>query len=111
MKQSILTLLAATCVFGGGAIAQDLTCLTESERARAGLYAQLQQEAYVARLAGERVDLQRQIRELAEDRDGYISKKVEEAGGFKDSLDQKIYDAVSEQAGKAGLEYSDGPEY
>ncbi len=70
-----------------------------------------EQEAYVARLAGERADLQRQIRELAEDRDGYISKKVEEAGGFKDSLDQKIYDAVSEQAGKAGLEYSDGPEY
>lgn len=70
-----------------------------------------EQEAYVARLAGERVDLQRQIRELAEDRDSYISKKVEEAGGFKDSLDQKIYDAVSEQAGKAGLEYSDGPEY
>ena len=70
-----------------------------------------EQEAYVARLAGERTDLQRQIRELAEDRDSYISKKVEEAGGFKDSLDQKIYDAVSEQAGKAGLEYSDGPEY
>ena len=70
-----------------------------------------EQEAYVARLAGERVDLQRKIRELAEDRDSYISKKVEEAGGFKDSLDQKIYDAVSEQAGKAGLEYSDGPEY
>jgi len=70
-----------------------------------------EQEAYVARLAGERADLQRQIRELAEDRDSYISKKVEEAGGFKDSLDQKIYDAVSEQAGKAGLEYSDGPEY
>jgi Mg-chelatase subunit ChlD len=70
-----------------------------------------EQEAYVARLAGERANLQRQIRELAEDRDSYISKKVEEAGGFKDSLDQKIYDAVSEQAGKAGLEYSDGPEY
>ena len=70
-----------------------------------------EQEAYVGRLAGERADLQRQIRELADDRDSYISKKVEEAGGFKDSLDQKIYDAVSEQAGKAGLEYSDGPEY
>ena len=70
-----------------------------------------EQEAYVARLAGERADLQRQIRELADDRDSYISKKVEEAGGYKDSLDQKIYDAVSEQAGIVGLEYSDGPEY
>ena len=70
-----------------------------------------EQEAYVARLAGERADLQRQIRELADDRDSYISKKVEEAGGYKDSLDQKIYDVVSEQAGIVGLEYSDGPEY
>jgi len=51
------------------------------------------------------------MRELAEDRDGYISKKVAEAGGFKDSLDQKIYDAVAEQAAVAGLEYDDGPEY
>ena len=51
------------------------------------------------------------MRELAEDRDGYISKKVAEAGGFKDSLDQKIYDAVAEQATVAGLEYEDGPEY
>ncbi|MFQ5547514.1 MAG: VWA domain-containing protein [Woeseia sp.] len=70
-----------------------------------------EQAAYVAELADRRADLQRQIRELSEDRDGYIKKKVEEAGGFKDSLDQKIYDAVAEQAGKAGLEYSDGPEY
>jgi Mg-chelatase subunit ChlD len=70
-----------------------------------------EQKAYVAQLAGERADLQRQIRDLAEDRDDYLKKKVEEAGGFKDSLDQKIYDAVAEQAGKAGLEYKDGPEY
>ncbi|MFQ6004304.1 MAG: VWA domain-containing protein [Woeseia sp.] len=70
-----------------------------------------EQAAYVSGLAAERADLQRQIRELSADRDGYIKKKVEEAGGFKDSLDQKIYDAVAEQAGKAGLEYNDGPDY
>jgi Mg-chelatase subunit ChlD len=70
-----------------------------------------EQRAYISELAEERVDLKRQISALAGDRDSYIGKKVEEAGGFKDSLDQKIYDAVSEQAGKAGLEYSDGPEY
>ena len=28
-----------------------------------------------------------------------------------DSLDQKLYDAVKEQAGEAGLEYEDGPAY
>ncbi len=70
-----------------------------------------EQAAYVAKLADDRADLQRQIRELAEDRDGYLAKKVEEAGGMKDSLDQKLYDAVKEQAGKAGFEYADGPAY
>lgn len=70
-----------------------------------------EQQAYVAELAQERSDLQRQMRELAEDRDDYISKKVNEAGGYKDSLDQKIYEAVAEQAAVAGLEYKDGPEY
>lgn len=70
-----------------------------------------EQEAYIAGLAGERADLQRQIRELAEDREEYLRKKVEEAGGYKDSLDQKIYEAVSEQASEAGLQYADGPEY
>ena len=69
------------------------------------------QEAFVAELAEERADLQRQIRKLSEDRDGYLAKKVDEAGGLKDSLDQKLYDAVKEQAGKAGLEYEDGPTY
>jgi hypothetical protein len=70
-----------------------------------------EQQAYIAGLAQERTDLQRQMRELAEDRDGYITKKVEEAGGYKDSLDQKIYETVAEQAAVAGLEYKDGPEY
>ena len=70
-----------------------------------------EQEAYVAELAEERIDLQRQIRELSEDRDGYLAKKVEEAGGLKSSLDQKLYDAVKEQAKDVGLEYEDGPTY
>jgi hypothetical protein len=70
-----------------------------------------EQKAYVADLAVKRDDLQRQIRSLSEDRDGYLAKKVEEAGGMKDSLDQQIYEAVKEQAGKAGLEYEDGPSY
>jgi len=70
-----------------------------------------EQSAYVARLADERADLKRQIQELSVDRDGYIAKKVDEAGGMKDSLDQKLYEAVKEQAGKAGLEYESGPTY
>jgi hypothetical protein len=70
-----------------------------------------EQEAYVAGLAEERADLQRQIRELSQERDGYLDRKVEEAGGLEDSLDQKLYDTVKEQAVKAGLEYEDGPAY
>jgi len=70
-----------------------------------------EQKAYVARLATTRDDLQRQIREMSADRDGYLAKKVEEAGGLKDSLDAKLYAAVKEQAEKAGLEYEDGPAY
>jgi hypothetical protein len=70
-----------------------------------------EQKAYVARLATERNDLQLQIRELSEDRDGYLTKKVKEAGGLKDSLDQKLFEAVKQQAHKAGLEYADKPSY
>jgi len=70
-----------------------------------------EQKAYVAELAGERADLQRQIQELSIDRDGYLAKKVDDAGGLADSLDQKLYDAVKEQASEVGLEYEDGPAY
>ena len=70
-----------------------------------------EQEAYVAGLAAERADLQRQIKDLAQDRNEYLSKKVEEAGGMESSLDLQLYEAVKEQAGEAGLEYRDGPAY
>ncbi len=70
-----------------------------------------EQSAFVAKLADDRADLQRQIRELSLGRDGYLAKKVDEAGGLADSLDQKLYDAVKEQAGEAGLEYENGPAY
>ncbi len=73
--------------------------------------ARAEQKTYLEGLASKRDDLQRKIRVLSADRDGYLAKKVEEAGGLKDSLDQKLYEAVKEQAGKAGLEYEDGPSY
>ena len=63
------------------------------------------------KLAAERADLQQKIRQLAEDRESFIAQKVEEAGGLESSLDKRLYEAVKEQAGKAGLEYSDGPAY
>lgn len=69
------------------------------------------QAEHVARLAEERADLQARISALADDRSEYIAKKVEEAGGLGDSLDQKLYDVVSRQAAEAGFEYAEGPKY
>ncbi|MGK2927202.1 MAG: vWA domain-containing protein [Lysobacterales bacterium] len=69
------------------------------------------QAEHVARLAEERAELQARISALADDRGEYIAKKVEEAGGLGDSLDQKLYDVVSRQAAEAGFEYAEGPEY
>lgn len=70
-----------------------------------------EQEAVIVRLADERADLTRQIRELAERRDAYLDRKVTEEGGARDSLDQKIFETVVKQAGKAGFSYGDGPDY
>ena len=70
-----------------------------------------ERQAVMEGLAEERNELQRQIRELADERSHYIEKKVDEDGGAADSLDQKLYEIVSEQAAVAGLEYSEGPEY
>ena len=70
-----------------------------------------EQEAFVFELAEKRAGLQRQIQDLSLDRDGYLAKKVEEAGGMESSLDKKLYDAVKDQAGEAGLDYADGPTY
>jgi len=70
-----------------------------------------EQKAYVTELSEKREELQRQIRDLSADRSGYIAKKVDAAGGMENSLDQKLYDAVKEQAGEVGLEYEDGPAY
>jgi hypothetical protein len=70
-----------------------------------------EQQEYLAGLVGERSELQQQIKGLSTDRDDYLAKKVEEAGGLKDSLDQKLFEAVKAQAGKVGLEYEDDPSY
>jgi hypothetical protein len=70
-----------------------------------------EQAEFIVETSRKREDLQRQIRELSEERGDYIAKKVDEAGGMKASLDQKLYDAVKGQASEVGLEYRDGPAY
>jgi Mg-chelatase subunit ChlD len=64
-----------------------------------------QQKALIEETAHRRNELQQQIGDLSEKRSDFLRKKVEEAGGAGDSLDEKIYSAVREQAGKKGLRY------
>ncbi len=63
------------------------------------------QKAVVEETAERREAIKREIRTLAEQRDAYLSKEVEAAGGAEGSLDHGIYDAVREQAAGAGLRY------
>jgi len=70
-----------------------------------------EQKAHLARLSEDRAQIRQQISQVAAEREAYIAKKAEEADGFKDSLDQKIYDVVSRQAEAEGFEYAEGPEY
>ena len=59
----------------------------------------------VSESAAKRSELQRQIRLLADQRDDYAAEQIAASGGAKDSLDDKIYGAVREQAAKSGLSY------
>ena len=67
--------------------------------------AQAEQQLLIEETAQRRNDLQRQIRELSEKRTGFLRKKVKEDGGAGDSLDERIYRTVRDQAGTAGLSY------
>lgn len=64
-----------------------------------------EQKALIMETASRRNELQRQIRELSQNRSAFLKKKVEELGGARDSLDHKIYSAIREQAGRKGLRY------
>ncbi|MGB5177746.1 MAG: vWA domain-containing protein [Gammaproteobacteria bacterium] len=71
-----------------------------------------EQAAIISKTAERRDELQRQIHDLTQERSVYLEKKVEEAGGARDSLDDKIYRAVREQAGRLGMSYdADAPAY
>lgn len=64
-----------------------------------------ERQAVVSDAAERRDALQKEIATLAEQRDAYLRRKIEERGGAEDSLDQKIYRAVRDQAQAAGLRY------
>jgi hypothetical protein len=63
------------------------------------------QQALITETAERRKELKRQISELAGQRADYLKKKLEDSGSGRDSLDDKIYKVVRDQAGKVGLHY------
>lgn len=70
-----------------------------------------EQKAHIARLAAERARIRQEIVEIGGKREVFIAEKADKAGGFIDSLDQKLYDVVARQAAAVGLEYEEGPKY
>lgn len=68
-------------------------------------------QAVVDATAAKRRDLQSQIKELSGKRDGFLKDQAAATEGAAESLDHKIYDTVRAQAGRAGLDYEDGPAY
>ena len=71
-----------------------------------------EQMEVIGEQAKRRDKLQQEIRQLSESRGSYIKQKVEAEGGAEDSLDEKIYGAVKDQAASVGLTYdSDSASY
>jgi hypothetical protein len=71
-----------------------------------------EQMEVITRQAKRRNELQQEIRELSESRSNFIKEKIAAEGGADDSLDEKIYSAVKDQAASAGLTYeSDSASY
>jgi len=63
------------------------------------------QQAFIAETAQQRKELTQEIQQLAKQRNTYIKKQLNEKGGASDSLDEKIFSAVRDQAAKKGLRY------
>ena len=61
--------------------------------------------AVIEEQAQRRDELKQEIKKLSESRNRFIRQKVEAEGGADDSLDEKIYRAVKDQAASVGLTY------
>jgi len=70
-----------------------------------------ERKALVEKNTAIRADLKEQIKTLSKQRDEYAAKQIAAQGGAKDSLDDRIYGAVREQAAKTGLAYPEAPKY
>ncbi len=64
-----------------------------------------ERQTLVSQTAAKRDAIKSQIQDLADERAHYLKDKVEAEGGASASLDHKLFEAVREQAGAAGLSY------
>jgi Mg-chelatase subunit ChlD len=64
-----------------------------------------EQEAFISKARKERNEIETEIKQLADQRNDYLRKKVVAEGGKKDSLDVKLYGAIQKQAKDKGLVY------
>ncbi len=64
-----------------------------------------EQKAVIAQTAKKRDDLQREIKDLADQRAKFLDEQVAITGGAGASLDAKIYEAIREQGSSVGLSY------
>ena len=62
-------------------------------------------KALISEKAEQREKLQAEIRQLSLQRSDFLKQKVAEGGGARDSLDDRLYGAVREQAAAKGLKY------
>jgi uncharacterized protein YegL len=91
----------------------DISTIEEAELpAPMQAMAPAERQAVIVEKAEQRQALQAQIKAMAEKRSSYLKEKVAAEGGAKNSLDEKIYSAVREQAASKGLRYeSDSARY
>ena len=64
-----------------------------------------EQAAFFDNTKKEREELEKEVKQLADQRNGFLKQKIAEEGGKKDSLDAKLYGAIRSQAKDKGVVY------
>ncbi len=64
-----------------------------------------ERQAFIEETGKQREILKKEAEDLSRQRNDYLRDKVERAGGAKESLDQKLYGAIKDQAKTKGLRY------
>lgn len=104
-------LLEEVVVTGSGAV--DLSGVRQEELPEVmQAMSPAEQEEFVAEKSRQRKQLVSELRQLNQQRSDYISNEISKRDGIEDSLDEKIYGSVTEQAGSKGYRFdAEAPAY